>query len=113
MSMANLKNGKVSEQAYDPQHHIGMAFHLQKKMTEFHLDTMSEILGFLGQRLQAQADFWRGLGDCTDLSQATEAQRRFWERASEDYTKEAQHLSDVAKRNMDTMTQPVIQDRAA
>ncbi|RFB81445.1 phasin family protein [Methylovirgula sp. 4M-Z18] len=111
--MANVKNGKGPGQAYDPQQHLNAAFQMQKRFTDFQLEAMSEILGFFGQRLQAQADFWRGLSGCSDLGQATEAQRQFWERASQDYTREAQHLSDVAKRSMDTMTQPVIQDRAA
>lgn len=111
--MTNLKNGKAPEQAYDPQQHLNTAFQMQKRFAEFQFDAVSEILGFLGQRLQAQAEFWRGLSSCTDLGQATEAQRRFWEQASEDYTKEARLLSDVAKRSMDTMTQPMPQDRAA
>jgi hypothetical protein len=74
---------------------------LPQGIWETQLAMVSEILAFMGRRMQAQAEFCARLGCCTEIAQAVEAQQDFATGVGGAYTEEAERLSTLARRNMD------------
>lgn len=64
----------------------------------------SEILNFVSRRLQAQADLCSSLGRCQEFAEAVEAQRKFSERVTQDYSEEVGQLSEVVRKNIASLS---------
>lgn len=64
----------------------------------------SEILAFMGRRMQAQAEFCAKLGSCREIGEAVDAQQDFAKGVGGAYAEEAEKLSTLARRNMDSWT---------
>ncbi|GAU85911.1 hypothetical protein [Bosea sp. BIWAKO-01] len=77
---------------------------LPQSIWETQFAMVSEILAFMGRRMQAQAEFCARLGDCREIAQAVDAQQDFAKGVSGAYTDEAERLSTLARRNMDAWT---------
>ncbi|WP_158554878.1 phasin family protein [Methylovirgula sp. 4M-Z18] len=76
-------------------------YHLHEKVIELQMNTLSQILDFMGRRMKAQSDFFHSLGQCHDLTKMSEVQSRFWQRVSEDYTTEVGQLTEMARESVD------------
>ena len=74
---------------------------LPQKIWETQFAVTSEILAFLGRRMQAQAEFCAKLGRCKEIGEAVEAQQEFAKGVSGAYADEAEKLSTLARKNMD------------
>jgi hypothetical protein len=77
---------------------------LPQKIWETQFAMASEILAFMGRRMQAQAELCARLGCCTEIAEAVEAQQDFAKGVGGAYTDEAERLSTLARRNMDAWT---------
>ncbi len=75
---------------------------LPQKIWETQLAMVSEILAFMGRRMQAQAELCAKLGRCKEAAQAVDIQQDFAKGVSGAYTDEAERLSTLVRRNMDT-----------
>lgn len=83
---------------------IASAMEVPKKMLEANLDTSAELLAFMSRRMKAQAELFSGVGHCRELSEASDIQRAFWEKAARDYSEEMNRLAELARRNFETMS---------
>lgn len=77
---------------------------LPQKIWETQFTLASEILAFMGRRMQAQAEFCAKLGRCTEFGEAVGVQQDFAKDASGAYADEAGKLSTLARKNMDALT---------
>ncbi len=64
----------------------------------------SEMLTFMGRRMQAQAEFCAKLGHCTELGEAVGVQQDFARGVGGAYADEAGKLSTLARTTMDAWT---------
>ncbi|MGL4636144.1 MAG: phasin family protein [Beijerinckiaceae bacterium] len=83
---------------------LAQAMEIPKKVMEANLDTGSELLTFMSRRMKAQADLFSGVGHCHDMTEAADMQRNFWAKVTKDYTEEMNHLSEIARKNFETMS---------
>ena len=77
---------------------------LPEKIWETQWAMASEILTFMGRRLQAQAEFCAKLGCCTEFAEAVGVQQDFAKDARGAYADEVGKLSTFARTNMDALT---------
>ncbi len=77
---------------------------LPQKIWETQFAITSEILAFLGRRMQAQAEFCAKLGHCKEIGEAVDAQQDFAKGVGGAYADEAEKLSTLARKNMDAWT---------
>lgn len=77
---------------------------LPQKIWETQLAMVSEVLAFMGRRMQAQAEFCAKLGRCKELGEAVDAQQDFAKGIGGAYADEAERLSTLARKNMDAWT---------
>ncbi|QEL27189.1 hypothetical protein FQV39_31935 (plasmid) [Bosea sp. F3-2] len=77
---------------------------LPQKIWETQLAMASEILAFMGRRMQAQAELCAKLGRCKEIAQAVDAQQDFAKGFGGAYADEAERLSTLARKNMDAWT---------
>ena len=77
---------------------------LPQKIWETQFTITSEILAFMGRRIQAQAEFCARLGHCKEIGEAVDAQQDFAKGIGSDYAEEAEKLSTLARTNMDAWT---------
>lgn len=108
--MLNARNDQAghntaSDIAKSAQASFATALGFPQKIAEANLHMASVLLGFVSRRAKAQAEFFGELCQCKDFASAMEVQRAFWGRATEDYSKEAHELSDIARSNVTAMTQ--------
>ena len=68
------------------------------------MQTGAELLAFMSRRIKSQAGLWAELGHCHGLGETVEAQRKFVAGLTKDYTDEAAHLTEIARRNIETVT---------
>jgi hypothetical protein len=83
---------------------LATAMEVPKKVMEANLDTGAELLTFMSRRMKAQADFFNGVGHCHNLSEAADVQRTFWEKVTKDYSEEMNHLAEIARKNLETVS---------
>lgn len=72
-----------------------------QKLWELQLSMLSEILGFVARRTQAQAELCGRLGRCSDFSEAVEAQQDFANGVGGAYAEEVERLSSLTQRSLD------------
>ncbi len=77
---------------------------LPQKIWETQFAITSEILAFLGRRMQAQAEFCAKLGHCKEIGEAVDAQQDFAKGVGGAYADVAEKLSTLARKNMDAWT---------
>jgi len=77
---------------------------LPQKVWETQLAMVSEILAFMGRRMQAQAELCAKLGRCREIAQAVDVQQDFAKDVGGAYADEAERLSTLARQNMDAWT---------
>lgn len=77
---------------------------LPQKIWETQFAITSEILAFMGRRIQAQAEFCARLGQCKEIGEAVDTQQDFAKDVGNDYAEEAEKLSALARKNMDAWT---------
>ena len=77
---------------------------LPQKVWETQLAITSEILAFMGRRMQAQAEFCAKLGRCKEIGEAVDAQQDFAKGVGGAYADEAEKLSTLARKNVDAWT---------
>ncbi|MCO5090962.1 phasin family protein [Bosea sp. (in: a-proteobacteria)] len=77
---------------------------LPQKIWETQFAMASEILAFMGRRMQAQAEFCARLSCCKEIGEAVDAQQDFAKGVGGDYADEAEKLSTLARKNMDAWT---------
>lgn len=77
---------------------------LPQKIWETQFALASEILTFMGRRMQAQAEFCAKLGRCTEFGEAIGVQQDFARGISSAYADESGKLSTLARKNMDAWT---------
>lgn len=83
---------------------LASASELPQKIWETQLAMTSEILAFMGRRMQAQAEYCAKLGRCKEIAQAVDAQQDFATGVGGAYAEEAERLSTLARENMDAWT---------
>jgi hypothetical protein len=83
---------------------LGSATVLPQKIWEAQFAMVSEVLAFMGRRMQAQAEFCAKLGRCKEIAQAVDAQQDFAKGVGGAYADEAERLSTLARQNMDAWT---------
>jgi hypothetical protein len=83
---------------------LASATALPQKFWETQFAITSEILAFLGRRIQAQAEFCSKLGHCREIGEAVDAQQDFAKGVGGAYAEEAEKLSTLARKNMDSWT---------
>lgn len=77
---------------------------LPQKIWETQFAMASEILTFMGRRMQAQAEFCARLGHCTEFGEAVGVQQDFARGVGGAYADEAGKLSTLARKTMDAWT---------
>lgn len=77
---------------------------LPQKIWETQLAMVSEVLAFMGQRMQAQAELYAQLARCKEIAQAVDVQQDFAKCVGGAYADEAERLSTLARKNMDAWT---------
>lgn len=80
---------------------VASATMLPQKIWETQFAMASEVLTFIGRRLQAQAEFCAQLGRCTEFGEAVCVQQDFAKGVSGAYADEAERLSALTRKNMD------------
>jgi len=86
------------------QAQLASAAALPQAIWEANLAILSEMLGFMSHRLRAQAEFCGHLGHCKELSDAVDAQRAYTQGMTGDYSQEVDKLSDIARKNIATLS---------
>jgi hypothetical protein len=86
------------------QSQLKVATAIPQAIIEANWAMASELLIFTSRRLQAQADLWWSLCDCRGLSEAVAVQRQFTERVTDDYSDGVSHLSEVVRRNVNSLS---------
>lgn len=89
---------------------FGSATVLPQKLWETQFAMVSEVLAFMGRRMQAQAEFCAKLGRCKEIAQAVDVHQDFARGIGGAYADEAEKLSTLARRNMDAWTGISAQD---
>ncbi|WP_139221155.1 phasin family protein [Bosea sp. OK403] len=69
-------------------------------MLEAQLAMGSELFGFMGRRMKAQAELCHELSQCRELADAVQAQRRFSERVSSDYSEEFGQITTMLRNEL-------------
>ena len=92
---------KVEEGIEIVKAQLAAATVLPRMIWETQFALASEILTFMGRRMQAQAEFCAELSRCREIGEAVEAQQDFAQRASGAYADEAERLSALTRKNMD------------
>ena len=77
---------------------------LPQKIWETQFAMASEMLTFMGRRMQAQAEFCARLGRCTGFGEAVGVQQDFARGVGGAYADEAGKLSTLARKTMDAWT---------
>lgn len=80
---------------------VASATMLPQKIWETQFAMASEVLTFIGRRLQAQAEFCAQLGRCTEFGEAVGVQQDFAKGVSGAYADETERLSALTRKNMD------------
>jgi len=116
--MSNLKSDGTRSKASDDGAKsvpagLAMALALPQRMAEVNLEAASELMMFMSRRMEAQSALFRGLGHCHNLGSVVEAQRAFWEQATEDYSKEVTELADIARAGVAKVAGAVAGDTAS
>lgn len=86
------------------QAQLASAAAVPQAIWEANLAILSEMLGFMSQRMKAQAKFCSELGHCKELSEAVDAQRVYAQGITGDYSEEVDKLSDIARKNIATLS---------
>ena len=89
---------------------LGMAkvMNVPRKIFETQLATGSELLNFASRRLEAQAELLGTVSHCGKLEDIVGAQRKFFEFASEQYSKEFGHIFNATWKNIAHMADAAI-----
>jgi hypothetical protein len=77
---------------------------IPRAMLEAQLTMGSELFGFVGRRMKAQAELCHELSQCRELSDAVEAQRRFSERVTSDYSEEFGQIATMLRNELTSVT---------
>lgn len=77
---------------------------IPQAILEANLTMGSELLGFMGRRMKAQAELCNALSRCHEFGEAVEAQRQFSERVTSDYTAEIGQLATIMRKELATVT---------
>jgi hypothetical protein len=101
-SLPAHQNGAEESEAitHSLQDGLATAMEFPRKVIEAQLDTSAEILTFISKRMRAQANFVVGVGHSHDATEAAEIQRLFWEKVTEDYSQELNHLAQIIQKNL-------------
>jgi hypothetical protein len=86
------------------QAQLASAAAVPQAIWEANLAILSEMLGFMSHRMKAQAEFCGHLGHCKELSDAVDAQRAYAQGMTGDYSQEVDKLSDIARKNIATLS---------
>ncbi|MCX7328192.1 MAG: hypothetical protein NTW00_08730 [Hyphomicrobiales bacterium] len=77
------------------------------KLMQINLEAANHAFSFMNRRLKAQAALWSNIGHFSDTSGAAEAQRAFLETVTKDDTEEMMLLTDMARKNLASVTETV------
>lgn len=95
--------GGLDGSATSLQTGLSTAAALPRALMEVQLAFGSELIGFIGQRMQAQAELFGALSQCREFSGAIDAQRRFNESVVSDYSNEFDRLTEVMRKETATL----------
>jgi hypothetical protein len=73
---------------------------IPRAILEAQLTVGSELFGFIGRRLKAQAELCHELSKCREMSDALQAQRRFGERVASEYSAEVDQVTTMISREL-------------
>jgi hypothetical protein len=96
--------GMINEGMQIAKAQLASAAVLPQKIWETQFTLASEILGFMGRRLQSQAAFCARISRCKDIGEAVDAQQDFAKGAGDAYAEEAEKLSTLARKSLDSWT---------
>ncbi len=77
---------------------------IPRAMLEAQLTMGSELFGFMGRRMKAQAELCHELSQCRELSDAVQVQRRFSERVTSDYSEEFGQIATMLRSELTSVT---------
>jgi hypothetical protein len=77
---------------------------IPRAMLEAQLTMGSELFGFMGRRMKAQAELCHELSQCRELADAVQAQRRFSERVTSDYSEEFGQIATMLRNELTSVT---------
>ena len=77
---------------------------IPRAMLEAQLTMGSELFGFMGRRMKAQAELCHELSQCRELADAVQAQRKFGERVTSDYSEEFGQIATMLRNELTSVT---------
>jgi nitroreductase len=96
--------GSVENMSKSMQGQFAAIAAIPRAMLEAQLTMGSELFGFVGRRMKAQAELCHELSQCRELSDAVEAQRRFSERVTSDYSEEFGQIATMLRNELTSVT---------
>lgn len=99
-------NHGAGKPASDPIQHTLAAFvAVPQKMMQINLEVANHAFSSMNRRMKAQAALWTSIGQSGGNGGAAEAQRAFLETVTKDYTDEMTQLTDMARKNLASVTE--------
>jgi hypothetical protein len=86
------------------QAQFAAAVAVPQAMLEANLTMGSELFGFIGRRMKAQAELCNELSQCREVTEAVEAHRKFSERVTSDYSSEIGQLATIMSKELAIVT---------
>lgn len=96
--------GSLEDLTKTMQAQFATAAAIPQAILEANLTIGSELLGFMGRRMKAQAELCHALSRCHEFGEAVEAQRQFGERVASDYSAEIGQLATIMRKELATVT---------
>ncbi len=94
----NATSGKSTDDTI--QQTLASFLAVPQKLMQINLEAANHTFNFMNRRMKAQAALWTNIGQFSDTRGAAEAQRIFLETVTKDYTDEMTQLTDMARKNM-------------
>lgn len=76
------------------------AIAVPQAVLEANLTMGSELFGFIGRRMKAQAEWCSELSQCREVAEAVAAHRKFGERVTSDYSSEIGQLATIMSKEL-------------
>lgn len=95
-------NAMVDQSMQIVRAQIASATLLPRKIWETQFAMVSETLAFMARRMQAQSEFCAQLSGCKEIAEAINLQQDFARGVGGAYAEEAERLSTLTRKNMDT-----------
>lgn len=76
---------------------------MPQRLMQAQIEILAEGMNFMSRRMKAQAAFLGELGQVTSVANLAQLQRNLVQNISRDWTEEANEISEIAHRNLNTL----------